>query len=79
MIVQEPEMLNPNSFENLATILRSLGRPANIEQYSNDDNAWKRKWLFIENDSGILSPMLKLIHNVHKCSKCNESIYGKKF
>ena len=43
-------MLNPNSFENLATILRSLGRRANIEQYSNDEKAQKRKWLFIEND-----------------------------
>ena len=71
-------MLNLNSFENLATILRSLGRRGNMEQYSNDDNAWKRKWLFIENDGSILSLVLKLIYNVHKCSKCNESIYGIK-
>ena len=76
MIVGEPEMLNPNSFENLATILRPLGWHANIEQYSNDDNAQKRKWLFIEIDGDILSPVLKLIYNVHKCSKCIKSIYG---
>ena len=72
MIVEEPETLNPNSFENLATILRSLGRRPNIEQYSNNDSAWKRKWLFTENGGGILSPVLKLIYNVHTCSKCNE-------
>ena len=78
MIVGEPKMLNPNSFENLATILRSLGRHANIKAYSNDDNARKRKWLFIEDDGGIPIPALKLIYNVHKCSKCNESIYGIK-
>ena len=39
MIVGEPETLNPNSFENLATILRFLGQRANIEQYSNNDSA----------------------------------------
>ena len=62
----------------MATIIRSLGRRANIEQYSSDNNARKRKWLFIENDGGILSLVLKLIYNVHKCSKCNKSIYGIK-
>ena len=78
VIVGEPEMLNPNSFENLATILRSLGRRANIEQYSNDEKAQKRKWLFIENDGWILNPVLKFMYNIHKCSKCNDSIYGIK-
>ena len=60
MIVGEPKMQNPNSFGNLAIIVKSLGRRANIEQYSNDDNAQKRKRLIIENDGGILSPVFKV-------------------
>ena len=40
--VGELEMLNPNSFENLATILRSLGLWANVECYSIEQSTQKR-------------------------------------
>ena len=36
VIVGEPKMLHPNSFENLVTILRSFGLRANAERYSNE-------------------------------------------
>ena len=34
VLVGEPDMLNPNSFENLSTILQTLGKCAIIEKYS---------------------------------------------
>ena len=71
-------MLNPNSFENLSVILRSLSEPAKIAKYSpliSEDES--RKWIFIENDGGILNPVLKLIFNVYHCLDCNEAIYGR--
>ena len=34
VVVGEPDMLNPNSFENLSTILQTLGKCAIIEKYS---------------------------------------------
>ena len=36
VMVGEPDMLNPNSFENLSVILRSLGTRAKIAKYSPD-------------------------------------------
>ena len=50
VLVGEPDMLNPNSFENLSTILETLGKRASIEKYSPDDSIEKQKWLFLEND-----------------------------
>ena len=78
VMVGEPDMLNPNSFENLSVVLRSLGTRAKIAKYSPDasDNE-SRKWVFVENDVGILKPVLKLVFNVYRCLDCNEAIYGK--
>ena len=72
--VGEPDMLNPNSFENIAKILTNLGERAKISKYSD---VGKREWLFLENDGGILFIILKLIFNVLKCPECNEIMYGK--
>ena len=49
-MVGEPDMLNSNSFDNLSTILKTLGKRASIEKYSPDDSIEKQKWLFLEND-----------------------------
>ena len=74
----EPDMLNPNSFENLSVILHSLGECAKITTYSPlISEAESRKWIFIENDGGILNPVLKLIINVYGCLDCNEAIDGQ--
>ena len=69
-------MLNLNSFENFSTILQTLGKRASIEKYSPDDSVEKRKWLFLEDDGGILNIVLKLIFNVYHCSECKEAVYG---
>ena len=58
VVVGEPDMLNPNSFENLSSILQTLGRRGNIDRYATNDDVEKRKWIFIENDGGILNPCL---------------------
>ena len=71
-------MFNLNSFENLATILRSLGLPTNIKHYSNEQSMQRRMGLYIEKDGGILNLVLKLIYNVYQCARCNESIYDHK-
>ena len=66
-------MLNPNSFENISVILRSLGQRAKIAKYSPlISEAESRKWVFIENDGGILNPVSKLIFNVYRCLGCND-------
>ena len=79
VMVGEPDILNPNSFENLSVILWSLGKRAKIAKYSPlISKAESRKWIFIENDGGILNPVLKLIFNVYCCLDCNKAIYGKK-
>ena len=77
VLVGEPDMLNPNSFENLLTILQTLGKRASIEKCSPDDSIEKQKWLFLENDGRILNIVLKLIFNVYRCSECKEAVYGR--
>ena len=72
--VGEPDMVNPNSFENIATIIENIGRRSGIAKYSEESN---RQWLFLENDGGILFILLKLIFNVIKCQHCSEIIYGR--
>ena len=78
VMMGEPDMLNPNSFENLSVILHSLSECAKITTYSPlISEAESRKWIFIENDGGILNPVLKLIINVYGCLDCNEAIDGQ--
>ena len=69
-------MLNPNGYENIATIMYNIGKRAKIDQYTPSECNPECKWLFVENDGGILGPMVKLIFNVYRCSKCEERIYS---
>ena len=74
--VREPDLVDPNSFENIATIIYYIGRRAGIAKFNTRG---KRQWLFLENDNdgGITFILLKLIFNVIKCQRCNEEMYGK--
>ena len=72
--VGEHDFVNPNSFENIATIIYNIGRRADIAKCNTQS---KRQWSFLENDGGITSTLLKLIFSVIKCKRCNEVIYGK--
>ena len=72
--VGEPDFVNPNSFENIATIIYNIGRRADIAKCNTRG---KRQCLFLENDGGIIFILLKLIFNVIKCQRCNEVMYGK--
>ena len=72
--VGEPDFVNPNSFENIVTIIYNIGRRADIAKYNTQG---KRQWLFLENDGGIIFILLKLIFNVIKCQRCSEVMYGK--
>ena len=57
--IGEPDMLNPNSFEYIVSILKNLGKRANITNY---DSTGEHEWLLLENDGGILFICLKLIY-----------------
>lgn len=74
VIVGEPDILNPSSFENITTILQNTGRRSGIEKYTENG---QRQWLFLENDGGILLPIFKLIKNMYHCPSCDELIYGE--
>lgn len=68
----EPDLLNPNSFNNISQILFNLGSRAGIKQYGGNS----REWLFLECDGGIYQIVENLIFNVYHCTKCKESFYG---
>ena len=72
--VGEPDMVNPNGFENISQILCNVGYRAGIKQY---DASAAREWLILENDGGILYIIYKLIYNVLRCPKCNDVMYGR--
>ena len=72
--VGEPDFVNPNSFENIATINHNIGRRADIAKFNTRG---KPQWLFLENDGGIIFILLKLMFNVIKCQRCNQVMYGK--
>ena len=55
VIVGEPDIMNPNSFKNIKQIVQNIATRAN------------RQWVFLENDGGILGPLLKLIFNTYRC------------
>ena len=46
-MVGEPDMLNPNSFENLSVILQSLSKRAKIAKYSPLISIYLLVYLFI--------------------------------
>ena len=73
VVTGEPEMLNPNSYEAIAEIIRSIGQKLGITRYG----AGKREWVFMECDGGIYIIAEKLISNVFLCSTCNISFYGR--
>ena len=73
VMVGEPDPLNPNSFANIACILRNIGKRAGVKKYCAHGT---REWIFIENDGGIYTILIKLITNVVQCLNCFESFYG---
>ena len=71
--VGEPELLNPNTYENIALILRNIGKNAGIKRYGGET----RSWQFTECDGGIYPVVMQLINNVLICEECQQSFYGK--
>ena len=48
LLVGEPDMINPNGYENISTIMQNLGQRAKIDGCQTSDNAAsERKWLFV--------------------------------
>ena len=69
----DPDMLNPNSFVNISTILHTLGHRMGILGEEAHKN---REWIFLECDGGIYSIVEKLIFNTLRCDACDKCFYG---
>ena len=76
VVVGEPDMLNPSGYQNISEILTLVGERASIDRYCKEEKERQRKWIFLENDGGIMNPTIKLIFNVYRCSRCEEKMYG---
>ena len=70
-------MLNPSGYQNISEILTLVGERASIDRYCKEEKERQRKWIFLENDGGIMNPTIKLIFNVYRCSRCEEKMYGR--
>ena len=77
VVVGEPDMLNPSGYQNISEILTLVGERASIDRYCKEEKERQRKWIFLENDGGIMNPTIKLIFNVYRCSRCEEKMYGR--
>ena len=62
-------MLNLNSFENLASILQSLGKVQKLIGIFVQVRTMKK-------GNGFLSKMM-MVYYVYRCKICNEAIYGR--
>ena len=77
VVVGEPVMLNPSCYQNISKILTFVGERASIDRYCKEEKEKQRKWIFLENDGGIMNPATKLIFNVYRCSRCEEKMHGR--
>ena len=77
VVVGEPYMLNSSGYQNISEILTLVGELARIDQYCKEEKERQRKWMFLENDGGIMNPTIKLIFNVYRCSCWEKKMYGR--
>ena len=63
VVVGENDMLNSSGYQNISEILTFVRERASIDRYCKEENERHRKWTFLENDCGIMSPPIKLIFN----------------
>ena len=69
----DPVFVNPNSFQNLALVLRHIGKVAGIKRYGGSE----REWLIICIDGLPYSMILQLIQKYFVCTECNETCVGE--
>eukprot|EP00794_Sanderia_malayensis_P018435 gene18435-20284_t len=70
----EPDLVNPNDYENIAQILRNLGKRAGIKRYIAGGTG--RQWLIIEVDGLIYCIVEQLIFHTLHCPVCKTSYFG---
>ena len=68
----EPDLLNPNSYENISQILRNLATRVGISRYGTG----RRQWIILEVDGTIFCIVEQLIFNTLYCPLCKTSFYG---
>ena len=72
LFLADPIFINPNSFKNVATVLRMIGMKAGISRCGGD----QRKWTVVCSDGLPYNLMLKLIEESRCCSICDKSYFG---
>ena len=70
----EPDLRNPNSYENITIILRNIAIRSGIQKYVPTG---KRHWMFLEVDGAIYTIVDELIKNTFRCCTCSVSYYSK--
>ena len=63
--VQERVLVNPCSYDAVATFLRNLGNKSGIRQYGGD-----REWLMVVCDGIPYNLCRRIMNSYHTCSKC---------
>ena len=57
-MIGEPDLCNPNSYENVCLILRNLGHRAGIKKYNEAGN---KQWIYLEVVGTIYAIVKELI------------------
>ena len=68
----DPVFVNPNSVNNIAKILRHIGKSLGITRYGGE----KRMWSFVCCDGLPFGMVLKLIEEFLVCQLCQKEFIG---
>ena len=63
VVVGKPDMLNSSGYQNILGILTFAEERASTDRYRKEEKERHRKWIFLENNCGIMNPRIKLIFN----------------
>eukprot|EP00795_Rhopilema_esculentum_P009658 gene9658-17420_t len=72
VVAGQPDLLKPNSYENISQILRNLPTRVGISRYGTG----LRQWIILEVDGTIFCIVEQLILNTLYCPSCKTSFYG---
>ena len=71
-LLQDPAMVNPNSYENLKIVNRKIGQMAGMRKYGGSD----RLWCFVVCDGSPYPLVVKLMLEYCKCVLCQKGFMG---
>ena len=66
--------MNPNSYENIKTVLRNIGEECGISRYCDNPTEADRQWILTVCDGLPMSLIINLIHDSLICGHCKEAV-----